>query len=160
MALPKTSRPLTFFGTGLVSLVLISTLTIFYGFPGGRWKSLIHDVPYYKQKPAGANATCPVTPDPWRSYAAADRWKSHVANASWEFIVERDGDNYSLTDEQCQTAFPLLFEEIEKSVAGRRSDPITFEELNSRSVKRSMVRGMIYDGDVCLSDTRYASFNN
>jgi len=73
-------------------------------------------------------------------------WKNH--SQSWEFVAERDGDNYGLSDEQCQIAFPKLFVEIEKSVAKRKDRPITFRELNSRKLENGMVRGVIYRGEV------------
>jgi hypothetical protein len=66
----------------------------------------------------------------------------------WEFKVERDGDNYSLNDKQCAAAFPKLFGEIEKSVAIRKKNPITFEEFDSWKIENGMVRAMVYDGEV------------
>ncbi|KAI9812168.1 MAG: hypothetical protein M1827_004834 [Pycnora praestabilis] len=75
---------------------------------------------------------------------------SVIAPEDWEFNVDRDGDDYGLTDEQCQAAFPKLFGEIEASVARRKENPITFEELNLREMGNSLVRGMVYEGDLLL----------
>lgn len=69
--------------------------------------------------------------------------------AEWEFKVERDGDNYGLTDEQCQAAFPKLFIEIENSVKARKGNPISFKEFDSRTFEKGMVRGIIFEGEVC-----------
>lgn len=70
----------------------------------------------------------------------------------WKFDVNRDGDNYGLTDHQCDSAFPKLFVEIEKSVALRKDNHITFEELDSRPVTDGMVRAIVHDGEVCISN--------
>ncbi|KAK7956654.1 uncharacterized protein PG986_005876 [Apiospora aurea] len=34
---------------------------------------------------------------------------------TWEFVVGRDDLNYGLTDEQCDIAFPLLYEELDRA---------------------------------------------
>jgi hypothetical protein len=69
---------------------------------------------------------------------------------NWEFIANRDGDNYGLSDEQCRMAFPKLFVEIDKSVATRinANKPITWKELNSRKLADGMVRGIVDRGEV------------
>jgi hypothetical protein len=74
---------------------------------------------------------------------------AELSDAGWEFKVERDGDNYGLTDEQCQAAFPKLFVEIEKSVEARKGNPISYKEYNSRELEKGMVRGIIFEGEVC-----------
>lgn len=73
-------------------------------------------------------------------------------NDTWEFIASRDGDNYGLSDEQCQIAFPRLFVEIDKSVALRAdaNNPITWKELNTRKVGDGLVRAIIDRGEVSL----------
>jgi hypothetical protein len=65
--------------------------------------------------------------------------------------VERDGDNYGLTDEQYSSAFPKLYAEIDKAVARRKDKHITKEELDSRKWLNGMVRGMAYNGEVLSS---------
>jgi hypothetical protein len=71
--------------------------------------------------------------------------------AKWEFNVLRDESNYGLSTVQCDAAFPLLFQEISKSTARRRDNPITLEELESVEMKRGMVRVVIYNNDVSLA---------
>ncbi|KAI9926492.1 hypothetical protein ASPWEDRAFT_118903 [Aspergillus wentii DTO 134E9] len=75
-------------------------------------------------------------------------------NASWEFAVERDGNNHGLSDEQCHIAFPKLFVEIDKSASWRRENDkrITFKDLESRTVEDGMVRGMIVQGELYIID--------
>lgn len=77
------------------------------------------------------------------------------AKPEWEFKVERDGDNYGLTDEQCQAAFPKLFVDIEKTVKARKDYPISYKEYNSRNLEKGMVRGIIFEGEVCVNNAIY-----
>lgn len=71
-------------------------------------------------------------------------------NIPWKFETARDGDNYGLSRAQCQTAFPKLYIEIEKAVVARRGRNITFDELNSKPLRHSMGRAMVYQGAVCI----------
>ena len=66
----------------------------------------------------------------------------------WEFRVERDGDDYGLSEEQCQTAFPKLFGEIDKSKAAREGNRISWKEVDSTVVEDGMVRAMVHHGQV------------
>ncbi|KAL1998383.1 hypothetical protein VTN02DRAFT_6297 [Thermoascus thermophilus] len=80
-------------------------------------------------------------------------WKNQSQSASsWEFLVERDGDDYGLSDEQCRIAFPKLFVEIEKSAARRKDKPITLKELNSRKSQEATVRGIVDRGELYVLD--------
>lgn len=73
-------------------------------------------------------------------------------NKSWEFVVERDGNNHGLSEEQCGIAFPKLFGEIDKSTSLKRDNQISFKELDSRNVEDGMVRGIIDRGEVSRAD--------
>lgn len=66
----------------------------------------------------------------------------------WEFKVERDGQNHGLSDEQCRSAFPKLFIEIDKSANLRRESPLSYKDLDSREVEDGMVRAIIDRGEV------------
>lgn len=70
-------------------------------------------------------------------------------NEPWEFVVERDGDNHGLSEEQCRVAFPKLYEEIDKSTEFRKENKIKLKELNSIPVEDGMVRALIHHGEVC-----------
>lgn len=70
------------------------------------------------------------------------------ANGTWEFIVERDGQDHGLSEEQCRVAFPKLFIEIDKSASLKQGNHISYKELDSRNVEDSMVRGIIDQGEV------------
>lgn len=69
------------------------------------------------------------------------------ASAGWEFVVERDGNNHGLSEDQCRIAFPKLFAEIDKSSLNTEKR-VTYAELNSRVVDDGMVRGIIDRGEV------------
>lgn len=68
-------------------------------------------------------------------------------------MVDRDGSNHGLSEEQCRSAFPKLFFQIDKSIALRQDKPITFRELDSREVDDGMVRAIIDRGEVCNEAT-------
>ncbi|KAJ5732301.1 hypothetical protein N7493_003782 [Penicillium malachiteum] len=73
-------------------------------------------------------------------------------NGTWEFLVERDGQNHGLSEEQCNIAFPKLFIEIDKSAALKQESRISYKELNSRDVEDGMVRGIIDQGELYIVD--------
>lgn len=72
------------------------------------------------------------------------------AGAGWEFVVDRDGENYGLSEEQCQIAFPKLFSEVDKSAAARQTKKISFKEVDNTVIEDGMVRALIHQGEVCL----------
>jgi hypothetical protein len=67
---------------------------------------------------------------------------------TWEFRVERDGQNHGLSDAQCRSAFPKLFIEIDKSAEPRRESRLSYKDLDSREVEDGMVRAIIDRGEV------------
>lgn len=87
-----------------------------------------------------------------------DRVNLPVANPNisdlgdgWEFKYGRDDGNEGLGPEQCDAAFPGLFEDIDRAVKLRRKNHIRLEELSSMKTYKGMVRAMIYNGEVgCL----------
>lgn len=70
------------------------------------------------------------------------------SSAGWEFVVERDGNNHGLSEDQCRIAFPKLFVEIDKSSTLRANKLVSYKELDSRTVDDGMVRGIIDRGEV------------
>ena len=69
-------------------------------------------------------------------------------DSSWEFQVEKDGNDHGLSEEQCRAAFPKLFVELDKSASFRESNPIQFKDVDSMTVEDGMVRGIIDHGEV------------
>ncbi|KAJ6186629.1 hypothetical protein N7519_007930 [Penicillium mononematosum] len=61
------------------------------------------------------------------------------SSAGWDFVVERDGNNHGLSEDQCRIAFPKLFVEIDKSSALRENKLVTYKELDSRTVDDGML---------------------
>ncbi|KAJ5729598.1 uncharacterized protein N7483_004106 [Penicillium malachiteum] len=74
------------------------------------------------------------------------------SNGTWEFLVERDGQNHGLSEEQCNIAFPKLFVEIDKSAALKQDNRISYKELDSRDVEDGMVRVIIDQGELYVVD--------
>lgn len=68
----------------------------------------------------------------------------------WTFKYSRDKNNYGLDDAQCDSAFPGQYEDIERAVKVRaRWGKVTEADLSSFDLTKGMVRGMIYDREVC-----------
>jgi hypothetical protein len=79
-----------------------------------------------------------------------------VANSTdadpWTYSYKRDRNNFGLDEEQCQSAFPGQYEDIERAVNVRnRWGKVTEADLNSFDLTKGMVRGMIHDREVCPS---------
>jgi hypothetical protein len=66
----------------------------------------------------------------------------------WTFNYMRDKNDYGLDEEQCQSAFPGQYEDIERAVRVRGRAKVTEQDLNSFDLTKGMVRGMIYDREV------------
>ena len=67
-------------------------------------------------------------------------------DGTWD--ARRDSKNLTLSDEQCDQAFPGLFEEAERAVRDRRGKNITLEELAAVTPVNGYVRAMIYEQEV------------
>ena len=89
-----------------------------------------------------------------RSSAASARSPSRPSQAApaqnhgeaWDF--ERDKLNFRFTEDQCDAAFPGLFDELAKSVADRNGKAITLDEIDTIPRQNGYVRGIIYDQEV------------
>ena len=53
-----------------------------------------------------------------------------------------------LDSQQCDLAFPGLFEEVDRPVNARMHNPITFEEIDTMPKQNGYVRVMIYNQQV------------
>ena len=89
----------------------------------------------------------PIVEAPIRRPPVPTEGESPKKDLAWD--VQRDWLNYRLTDEQCDTTFPRLFEELDKSRADRGNRKITLKELNSIPRKNGYVRGLVYEQQVC-----------
>lgn len=64
-------------------------------------------------------------------------------NGKWDW--QRDGKNFLLNEEQCEQAFPGLFDEVKRAVKDRNGKMITLEEVDRIEPTNGYIRGMIYD---------------
>jgi hypothetical protein len=66
----------------------------------------------------------------------------------WKFQHQRDSLNFGLTGEQCEIAFPGLFEEIYRAVGFRRDQGsnVSLADLDAIEAGRGTTRAMIVDG--------------
>lgn len=55
-----------------------------------------------------------------------------------------------LDSQQCEQAFPGLFEEVERPMNDRMNSHITLDEINAVPQRNGYVRAMIYDQQVCF----------
>ena len=67
-------------------------------------------------------------------------------DGTWNYM--RDRNNLLLNRDQCQLAFPGLFEEVDRAVGSRRHNRISLGELDAIEPKNGYVRAMIYDQEV------------
>ena len=70
---------------------------------------------------------------------------------SWRFDPARDSANYGLEDEQCESAFPELYHEINRAQKWRFENHgnITEEDLDLGWKEVGVLRAMIYERQVC-----------
>ncbi|EXJ89791.1 hypothetical protein A1O3_02858 [Capronia epimyces CBS 606.96] len=64
-------------------------------------------------------------------------------DGKWNYT--RDAGNLLLDSEQCEQAFPGLFEEVERPMKGRAKSHITVDEIDSIPRRNGYVRAMIFD---------------
>ncbi|CAI6335844.1 unnamed protein product [Periconia digitata] len=73
---------------------------------------------------------------------------------AWIFDHRRDGHNYGLDENQCDSAFPGLFEDVNRAKKHRKQiGKITEEELTSFKMTKGMVRVLIYHGHLHVLQT-------
>lgn len=73
----------------------------------------------------------------------------------WEYIYERDGQNEGLLEAQCNSAFPGLFEDVNRVVKfwGLNGN-ITKQILDEIQLVGSMTRAMIFNGNLYVIATK------
>lgn len=73
----------------------------------------------------------------------------------WEFKYGRDDRNLALTDNQCWAAFPGLFEDIKRGMRyWEANGGITAQALDAVDLVNGMTRGMIFDGQLYVIETK------
>ncbi|KAF2000766.1 hypothetical protein P154DRAFT_522358 [Amniculicola lignicola CBS 123094] len=71
----------------------------------------------------------------------------------WVFQYRRDANNYGLDEDQCQAAFPGLYEDIDRAKKYRGKRKVTEQDLSSFDLTKGMVRAMIFDGELYVLQT-------
>lgn len=93
-------------------------------------------------------------------YAIAPHWASSSAPtptaSSWTFDTTRDAHNHALTYDQCTTAFPKLYYEIERSVAywKTRNHQINENDVNISWTGKGGIRALIYENELRIVQTQ------
>ncbi len=70
-------------------------------------------------------------------------------NGTWNW--QRDGKNFLLNEEQCEQAFPGLFDEVKRAVKDREGNRITLEEVDGIEPVNGYVRAMIYEHEARIT---------
>lgn len=68
----------------------------------------------------------------------------------WKFDWQRDGHKLGLSDEQCDAAFPGLYQDLELVARRRKGKKLTLHDMERDMRPWGALRAMIYDGQVCL----------
>lgn len=79
-------------------------------------------------------------------------YQYHAADPGCRWNHKRDANTLVLGAEQCQSAFPGLFAEIDRAKQERVQRPISLAEIDSVTPKNGYIRAMIYNQQVrkCL----------
>lgn len=72
---------------------------------------------------------------------------SHRTFAKWRYNFHRDANSYGLSKQQCESAFPDLYQEIETAIHMLKGKRIKLNELDIAQGS-CMVRAMIYESEV------------
>jgi hypothetical protein len=77
-------------------------------------------------------------------------WQPHP----WGFDPDLHANVHTLTNEQCDIAFPKLYHSLEQSAERRRGKKISSQEIGIER-GRCMLRVMIYDGELFVIDSGF-----
>ncbi|KAL2817312.1 glycosyl transferase family 90-domain-containing protein [Aspergillus granulosus] len=154
MSLAKiSSTPLRFLGAGAALSLFLLTFLVF----GHSTYSTNHEGSGYILKPTSgptSNAQCECD-----SQSSTGNNTAQRGGIKWEFDFRRDGDNHGLSDEQCLSAFPKLFGDLDRVAQERVGSGklITFDDVDelSRSGEdangdRGLVRAAVVGGELYI----------
>ncbi|KAI9652928.1 MAG: hypothetical protein M1821_007775 [Bathelium mastoideum] len=74
------------------------------------------------------------------------------ASDAWNFDPARDGFNHSLSNSQCEEAFPEYYKEIDRAAAFWKDEKISQAEMNITG-RTGVVRAMIYDRQLYIIES-------
>ena len=146
------SRPFRsrFLTTGAVLSILILTLFLVLRDSGDVGKYVIKTQPLPLSQDAGNGNTAGSVSGDGNGGGNGGGGGGQDGPRGWEFVVDRDGDNYGLSEEQCQIAFPKLYHEVDKTAAARKKNHISWKEVDSTVMENGMVRAFVHHGEVSL----------
>ena len=79
----------------------------------------------------------------------------NTPSPSWEYQYGRDDRNEGLADDQCNAAFPGLYEDVNRGVKyWSENGNITMGTLNDVHLVNGLTRAMIYKGDLYVIATK------
>ena len=140
----------------LVISASIVCLLLFVTYRTFSYSGTARAAPHFPQVGSNAAAsTCPPT-------GASNRLNSFGGfDGTWN--SQRDSQNLLLSSDQCDAAFPGLYDEIDRMVASRREKKITLKELDDLDPEicdqvGGHVKGYIYDHNVRLGS--YCNFGS
>jgi hypothetical protein len=81
---------------------------------------------------------------------------------TWSFNASEDGNNFALTQAQCDAAFPDLYYEIDRAIAHRndRKLPIKPEDVSISWRNDAAFRGLIHENQLRIIETKGAVSND
>lgn len=71
-----------------------------------------------------------------------------AANASWTYDPVKHAEDYGLSLDQCDAAFPGLFTEIEQQIKAKKGAPITEKDMSRAEWPEGTIKAMIWEGQV------------
>jgi hypothetical protein len=157
MLLRRRSDVVTYFFVSTCALVIFLVSAILYGTRTERQTlpPLIKEV-----LPAGrclcefsTTFTCDTCLDCAANQANIVANATEEEDENWVFSYRRDAHDYGLDEDQCQAAFPGLYEDIDRAKRYRKATlgKVTEQDLSSFELTKGMVRAMIYESEVSTS---------
>ncbi|EME42839.1 hypothetical protein DOTSEDRAFT_44943 [Dothistroma septosporum NZE10] len=85
----------------------------------------------------------------------SDAHVNQTETGLWTYDFARDAANVGLTDSQCSSAFPGLFEDVHQGVAfWKKNDLIPALALDTIKLQDGMTRALIYEGNLYILATK------
>jgi hypothetical protein len=100
---------------------------------------------------------CKLSSSEATTYENGGRELSASLESGWRFQFGRDDLNLGMSDSQCMSAFPGLFEDIYRAVALRldQNTYVSAHDLNSIELSRGMVRAMIVERKLVVLESQH-----
>jgi hypothetical protein len=90
----------------------------------------------------------------WSIWRQSSTGYSSYLPSDWQFETDVHANVHTLSHEQCDSAFPELYESLDKAVSRRAGRKVHIQDIEIRE-GRCMLRVMIYQGEVCAVQPTY-----